>query len=123
MCYKFEKTAGGWKSHEIFRNAKAVDDYHNMVGRMFRNPIFCCEMLTLAPACCRQSAVGEETFGEADECNNVTTSMDGGRCKKAAKSGKLKKLDDPSVAGLVKQFGEFHYGWVSSPSLNEVERP
>ena len=93
MCYKFEKTEGGWKSHEIFRNAQAVDDYHNMVGRMFKNPLFCCEMMTLAPACCRQIGKPGQTYGEVDECNKVTTSMDGGRCKKAAKDGTLKKLD------------------------------
>ena len=123
MCYKFEKVPGGWKSHEIFRNAKAVDDYHNMVGSMFKNPLFCCEMMTLGPVCCRQIAKSGQTYGEVDECNKVTTSMDGGRCKKAAKDGTLKKLNDPALAGLVKQFGDLHYGWVSAPSLNEVERP
>ena len=122
MSYKFEKTPGGWKSVEIFRNAKAVDDYHNMMGKLFKNPLFCCEMMTLGPICCRQCEVGGETYGEADECNKVTTTMDGGRCKKAAKSGKLKKLDDPSVEGLVKQFGVLHYGWADAPSINEVER-
>ena len=123
MCYKFEKTPGGWKSHEIFRNAKAVDDYHNMVGRMFKSPLFCCEMVCLGPVCCRQITKPGLTYGEVDECNKVTTSMDGGRCKKAAKDGSLKKLDDPSLAGLLAKFGENHYGWVTAPSINEVERP
>merc|ERR1719502_812970 len=65
MTYKFEKTSGGWKSHEIFRNAKAVDDYHNMMGRKFKNPIFCCEMMTLGPVCCRQTQKPGQTYGEA----------------------------------------------------------
>ena len=62
-----------------------------MMGRMFKNPLFCCEMMTLGPICCRQTGVSDVTYGEADECNKVTTSMDGGRCKKAAKDGTLKK--------------------------------
>ena len=122
LAYKFEKTPSGWKSVEIFRNAKAVDDYHNMMGGMFKNPLFCCEMMTLGPICCRQTQLPGATYGEADECNKVTTSMDGGRCKKAAKSGELKKLDDPSVTGLIATFGDMHYGWINAPSVAEVER-
>ena len=106
----------------VFRNAKAVDDYHNMVGGMFKNPLFMCEMMTLAPCCCRQSEVGAATYGEADEISKITTTMDGGRCKKAVKTGKLKKVEDPSVAGLIQQFGPLHYGWIEGPSLNEVDR-
>ena len=109
LTYKFMHKPPGIVAVEIFRNAKAVDDYHRYSPKSGCTPgLPACSMISLA---CRENFGVQKVYGSEEECKKVA--FDFGRTAKTLKKGKLEPLPGSgTMADLAAQFGAFHFGWV-----------
>ena len=111
---------------EIFRNAYAVDLYHDSVPYKIFDCCGVCEMMSLM---CRQGFVDIETvYGDPDECkktgtyfgpDNSGTEHGKGRCNGTGLVPWGDKV--PTKNELLDRFGDFHYGWVGDEAIATPE--